>query len=76
MSQCNLFAFHTMFNLLYSGGGKKIRGHVSGCGWLFALHAESGPPSRALGFAATPPSSQAGVAVAISDGAIMGSVQG
>lgn len=75
MSQCNLFAFHCMFNLLYSRGGK-YRGRITGCGLLLHCVNKVGVYRTAASrLAANPHSAQADVDDAISGGASTGSVQ-
>lgn len=75
MSQCNLFAFHSMFNLLYSRG-RKYRGPITGCGLLLHCVNKVGVYRTAASpFAANPHSARADTDVAISGGASMGSVQ-
>lgn len=75
MSQCNLFAFHSMFNLLYSRGGK-YRGQITGCGLLLRCVNKVGVyRTAAARFAANPHAARADVDIAISVGASMGSVQ-
>lgn len=78
MSQCNLFAFHTMFNLLYSFQRRKERrGQSAGCG-SSRHHVDtvrvccSGPPC----FAANPRPAHAEVDTAVSSGCRMHFVQG
>lgn len=60
MSQCNLFAFHTMFNLLFSGNrGVGIRGPITGCGLLLHCMNKVGVYCAwALGSVANPRSAQ------------------
>lgn len=76
MSQCNLFAFHTMFNLLYSGGGG-IRGLITGCGLLLHCMNKVGVYCVwVLGYVANPWSARAELYAVVSDGASMGFTQG
>lgn len=71
MSQCNLFAFHTMFNLLYSfwRRKKKIRGQIAGCGLLLRCMNKSRVcGSWAVCFAAKPHPAHTEISLAISRG--------